>query len=197
MSWRTGLSIGSTRLILSAAILGVDVTEVYSPERVARVAKRFALTTGSFMDLTIGWDFNRDDHKRQAWSKIKEEAPLLLIGCPPCTYSSAFQELNKAVHGDKLWLAGEVRHRDGQGHQAYGVLLCLVLVPGATRIAFSTRTPLDGEVLESPDCCRTFRTASSVHCPRAHVPVPHDVTHRSPWRRDGTCQETNRVHEQQ
>ena len=61
--------------IQSTAILGVDVTEVYSPERVARVAKRFGLTAGSSMDLTNGWDFKREDHKRQAWSKIREEAP--------------------------------------------------------------------------------------------------------------------------
>ena len=89
--------------ILSAAILGVDVTEVYSPERVARVAKRFGLTTGSSMDLTNGCDFSRDDHKRQVWSKIREEAPRLLMRFPPpCSYLSVLQELNKAVHGDKL-----------------------------------------------------------------------------------------------
>ena len=54
------------RVILAAAILGVDVTEAYSPERVALVAKRFGLATGSSMELTNGWDVNRDDHMRQA-----------------------------------------------------------------------------------------------------------------------------------
>ena len=82
-------------------IMGVDITEVFSPERVAQVAKRFGLTSGSSMELTNGWDFNRDDHKRKAWAKIKEEAPVLLIGSPPCRYFSVLQELNKAVHGDK------------------------------------------------------------------------------------------------
>ena len=53
------------------------------------------------MDLTNGWDFNRGDHKRKAWAKIKEEAPVLLIGSPPFAYFSVLQELNKAVHGDK------------------------------------------------------------------------------------------------
>ena len=89
------------RKILSAAILNVDITEVYSPERVARIAKKFGMVAGSSMDLTNGWDFNREDHKRQAWSKIRDEAPYLLIGSPPCTYFSVLQELNKAVHGDK------------------------------------------------------------------------------------------------
>ena len=33
--------------IFSAAIMGVDITEIYSPERVAKVAKTFGLVSGS------------------------------------------------------------------------------------------------------------------------------------------------------
>ena len=40
--------------ILLASISGVDITEVYSPERFARVAKKFGLVSGSSMDLTNG-----------------------------------------------------------------------------------------------------------------------------------------------
>ena len=53
------------RRILSSVILGVDITEVYSPERVAKVAKKFGLVAGSSMDLTNGWDFNIEEHKRK------------------------------------------------------------------------------------------------------------------------------------
>ena len=49
----------------------------------------------------ISMDFNRDDHKRQAWAKVKEEAPVLLIGSPPCTYFSVLQELHKNGARDK------------------------------------------------------------------------------------------------
>ena len=35
------------RRIMSLVIMGVDVTEVYSPERVAAVASKFGLTQGS------------------------------------------------------------------------------------------------------------------------------------------------------
>ena len=62
--------------ILSAAIMGVDITEIYSPERVAKVAKKFGLVSGSSMDLTNGWDFDREDHKRLAWKRVREEAPI-------------------------------------------------------------------------------------------------------------------------
>ncbi len=73
------------RKLLAAAILGVDIAEVYSPERVAKVAAKFGLRAGSSFDLTNGWDFNIAEHRRKAWSKIKDEPSYLLIGSPPCT----------------------------------------------------------------------------------------------------------------
>ena len=66
------------RKILASVILGVDITEVFSPERAAQVAKLFSHISRSSMDLTNGWDFNREDHKRKAWERIKEESPVLL-----------------------------------------------------------------------------------------------------------------------
>ena len=89
------------RRILSSVILGVDITEVFSPARVAQVAKKFGLLAGSSMDLTDGWDFNLNEHKQLAWKRIKDEQPYVVVGSPPCTYFSVLQELNKAVHGAK------------------------------------------------------------------------------------------------
>ena len=37
------------RTTLAASILGVDITEVYSPERIAKVARKFGLQAGSFL----------------------------------------------------------------------------------------------------------------------------------------------------
>ena len=71
------------RKIIAATLLGVDITEVYSPERLAQVVKRYGLTAGSSMDLTNGWDFNQESHKKAAWRQIAEESPYLLIGSPP------------------------------------------------------------------------------------------------------------------
>ena len=89
------------RKLLSAAILKVDIAEVYSSERVARIAGKVRLVAAPSMDLSNGLDFKREDHKRQAWSKVRYEASYFLIGFPSCTYFSILQELNKAVHGDK------------------------------------------------------------------------------------------------
>ena len=47
------------RIIIASIIMGVDITEVFSPERVVTVARRMGLTPGSSMDLTTGWDFSK------------------------------------------------------------------------------------------------------------------------------------------
>ena len=103
------------RKVLAAAVLGVDITEVYFPERVANVARKCCLRARSLFDLTNGWDFNIEEHRRKAWSKVKEESPYLFVESPPCTYFSMLLELNVAVHGHKPeWMAkfGEEKRQD-------------------------------------------------------------------------------------
>ena len=79
----------------------MDITEVYSPERVAKVAKRYGLVAGSSMDLTTGFDFTREADRQLAWKRVKDEAAFVLIGSPPCTYFSMLQELSIANNKDK------------------------------------------------------------------------------------------------
>ena len=40
------------RKVLASLILGVDITEVFSPKRVNELASKFGLTPGSSLDLT-------------------------------------------------------------------------------------------------------------------------------------------------
>ena len=43
-----GMFDDTDRKILSASIMGIDITEIYSPEMVARVARKFGLVSGLF-----------------------------------------------------------------------------------------------------------------------------------------------------
>ena len=96
----------SDKHIVASMILGVDITEMFSPERVVQVAKKMGLSPGSSMDLTTGWDFTKEEHRRKAWNRVRSEDPELIIGSPPCTFFSMLQELCKAVYGNKPgWLA--------------------------------------------------------------------------------------------
>ena len=100
------------RKIIASVILGVDITEVYSPERIAKVAREFGLNPGSSMDLTNGWDFSMPEHRRQAWKQIEKEDPYLLIGSPPCTWFSILMELNVHVNkNNPEWMAKYEREK--------------------------------------------------------------------------------------
>ena len=93
------------RKILSFAIMGVDITEIYSPARVTQVCSRFGLEPGSAMDLHTGYDFDTQADRNRAVRKVLTEKPKLLIGSPPCTYVSVLQELNKWINRDNQeWL---------------------------------------------------------------------------------------------
>ena len=91
------------RHIIASTILGVDITEVYSPERVNEVARKCGLTPGSSLDLTNGWDFTKPEHRRAAWKKIKDEDPYLVIGSPPCTF------VQHAARAEHLQQQGQAR----------------------------------------------------------------------------------------
>ena len=77
--------------IIKRMIMGVDVTEVYSPARVTEACKKLGLSAGSFFDLSNGWNFDKHIDRRKAFEQIQREQPKLLIGSPPCTYFSALQ----------------------------------------------------------------------------------------------------------
>ena len=93
------------RKLLASLILGVDVTEVFSPKRVNELAAKFGLTPGSSLDLTNGWNFELEEDRRKAWKLIKETEPYVIIGSPPCTLFSNLQQLNLHLHrDDPVWL---------------------------------------------------------------------------------------------
>ena len=94
-----------SRKILIAILRGIDVTEIYSPERVLKVCKDYALIVGRSMDLTTGYDFTKTEDKKRAWKHIIEDQPYCVIGSPPCTMFSMLQELNlHKFRQDKDWM---------------------------------------------------------------------------------------------
>ena len=81
--------------LLSMVLLNVDITEIYSPERVTAVCKRFGLIAGSSMDLLSGWDFDTAADRRRAEETIQREKTNIMIRSPPCAYFLVLQEHNR------------------------------------------------------------------------------------------------------
>ena len=81
-------------------IMGVDVSEIYSPPRIVAMATRMGLTPGTSFDIQVNdengepWDFNVPAQRERARARIIEEEPKLLVGSPMCTAFSILQQLN-------------------------------------------------------------------------------------------------------
>ena len=77
----------------------VQVVELYSPERVNKVAKEHGLNTGLSLDLLTGWDFDKEEDRKLAERYVREFKPLFVIGSPMCTMFSQLQALNRDRKG--------------------------------------------------------------------------------------------------
>ena len=74
----------------------VRISEIFSPDRVCARCELHGLVPGSSFDLHTGFDLGRYAVQREVEKAIAEEDPDLLIGSPPCTKFSIFQNLVRA-----------------------------------------------------------------------------------------------------
>ena len=77
-----------------------DVAEIYSPPRVAKMAKRLGMKAGWSLDLTSRdeldnepWDFNKPEKRARAREVLLRDKPFMLIASPMCTAFCRLQEL--------------------------------------------------------------------------------------------------------
>ena len=102
---------------LSACLRGVDITEMYSPERINQVCHEFGLNKGTSFDLRSGWDFDKDADRREEWKQVRAEDPLFIIGSPPCTMFSALQTFNPALKGNDEQATSKFREELGKARR--------------------------------------------------------------------------------
>eukprot|EP00913_Durusdinium_trenchii_P026417 g24785.t1 len=72
-----------------------DIRPKTSPSEMsfAVVSSRKRSKRSSF-DLETGWGLSKAEDRKKMWRQLREEDPLLIILCPPCTAFSALQFLN-------------------------------------------------------------------------------------------------------
>ena len=56
------------------------------------------------MDLTMGWDSPRHDHRLEAGRRLDQQRPLVPVGSPPCTAFSQRQSLSPASENKEIAL---------------------------------------------------------------------------------------------
>ena len=78
----------------------MDVAEVYSPERITRVARQYGLKAGWSLDFTTAdehgrpWDFDCVYMRNKAVRRLLKDKPTLVIGSPMCTEFSSWMSIN-------------------------------------------------------------------------------------------------------
>ena len=104
-----------------------DLSEVYSPPRVAEEAKAAGLVAGFSLDLTVSdekgrpWDFSKRSCRQRAWALVKEKRPYMLVGSPPCTPFSIIQNLNMRTK------AGRIKVEEARKRGAVHLRFCVAL----------------------------------------------------------------------
>ena len=87
--------VETNKRIIMMLATGADITEVFSPPRIAEAAQEAGLIPGESMDLLTGWDFSKQADRQRAIEHIRTKRPFLVVGSPPCTLFSILQGLNK------------------------------------------------------------------------------------------------------
>ena len=89
------------QLYKSLGMSGVDVAEIYNPERFTSEANAFGLQPGFAIDLTLQkddkddhWDLSKTEHQKKLKGLLWKEKPAFLIGSPPCGPFSPLQNLS-------------------------------------------------------------------------------------------------------
>lgn len=80
--------------------IGMDVAEIYSPERVTKMAREIGLSAGWAMDITNvdeygePWDFDELHMRNKAVRRVIRDRPMLFIGSLMCTEFCIWMAIN-------------------------------------------------------------------------------------------------------
>ena len=117
-----------------------DVSEVYSPPRIAEMAKQFGIAAGFSLDLTQvdphdgqPWDFSIPEKRRRALKMVEESRPFMLILCPMCGPFSTLQSFGFGKLSEDEQLR---RMADAMIHIKFAVELCLKQYAGGRLFLF-------------------------------------------------------------
>ena len=116
------------------------VSEVYSPPRIAEMAKQFGIAAGFSLDLTQvdphdgqPWDFSIPEKRRRALKMVEDSKPFMLILCPMCGPFSALQSFGFGKLDEDEQLR---RMSNAMIHIKFAVELCLKQYAGGRLFLF-------------------------------------------------------------
>ena len=106
-----------------------DVSEIYSPPRMAKAASALGLKGGWSLDLTTtdddgnAWDFRDKNMQKMAMQKVKQDKPYLLVLSPMCGPFSELQQMFNYPGTPKEEVKKKLE--DGLEHIDFCIKLCI------------------------------------------------------------------------
>ena len=70
-----------------------DIMEIFSQDRVGKMAKDYEFVKGSSFDLLTGWNLGDAANREKMLKIYDDEKPMLVIGSPPCKRFSVLMNL--------------------------------------------------------------------------------------------------------
>ena len=82
-------------------IVQCDVAEIFSPPRICARAEQRGLVGGFSHDLDTGFDLSTPMGIAQSWHELEIYKPRVLLVCPPCTWYSKMQNINRHHYSEE------------------------------------------------------------------------------------------------
>ena len=100
--WEQDIEKGLNETFMTAIRFGDKdnplVSEIYTnTQRVMKEASRRGHAVGTAMSLETGWNFLKEEDRKRAFQKVKEEKPYFLVLAFPCRPWSPLMNLNPAL----------------------------------------------------------------------------------------------------
>ena len=121
------IKIDEGERIMNKCTIGNDVSEIYSPPRIAARVARHGLRSGFSLDFTEGtpdgepWDFNKLDMRARVVAELEKDQPEMLILSPMC---GPFGQLQGLKYSKLSLDEVESKLREGMTHLKFAIMMC-------------------------------------------------------------------------
>ncbi len=84
------------------------MSAIFNDDKSNKEANIYGITPGFAMDIRTGYDFDIEEIREEARTKLRKEKPSLLIGSPICGPLSSMNNINESIYPDSQNMGGKL-----------------------------------------------------------------------------------------
>ncbi len=86
------------------------MSAIFKDDKFNKEANEYCISPGFAMDIRTGYDFDREETREEARTKLRKEKPSLLIGSPICGPWSQMNNINKDSENMRANMKKAIKH---------------------------------------------------------------------------------------